>query len=288
MESDNNIYYVYCISNNIDDKMYIGYTKRFDDRMREHCKSKYYIGNAIRKHGKKNFTFQKLLWFYSEAEAKDAEKLMISELNTLAPIGYNEAEGGCGNPLAGADEEKRKEWKQRKSEGYLNMTSDENVLWRKRQSEGHKKRSPEVESLRRERISEGHKKRSHEAKALAKQRQKETNDKKSPQEEILRRKRISEAYDKKSPEAKALWRKNISEGHTSMNSEKDALWRERLSKAASGSKNHRYVYLSPEQEDFIREQKKSGLPACKIPQPFFKRFDIKIGSTVIRRILNSL
>jgi group I intron endonuclease len=135
MESDNNIFYVYCISNNLDGKMYIGYTKRFERRMREHCKSKYYIGNAIRKHGKENFTFQKLLWFDTEAEAKDTEKCMISELNTLCPLGYNEAEGGRGNPMAGASEDKKKERSENIRKGLANMNSNAKALRRQRVSE---------------------------------------------------------------------------------------------------------------------------------------------------------
>ena len=49
MESDINIYYVYCISNNDDGKMYIGYTKRFEERMKKHCKADSVVGRAIRK-----------------------------------------------------------------------------------------------------------------------------------------------------------------------------------------------------------------------------------------------
>ena len=102
MESDNNIYYIYCISNNDDGKMYIGYTKKFEKRILEHCRSNFYIGNAIRKHGKENFTFQKLLWFATEQEAKDVEIFLINELNTLCPNGYNQAKGGSGgNTRAG-------------------------------------------------------------------------------------------------------------------------------------------------------------------------------------------
>jgi group I intron endonuclease len=235
MESDNNIYYIYCISNNDDGKMYIGYTKDFEKRKKEHCRSKYYIGCAIRKYGKENFTFQKLLWFATEKEAKDTEMGMIRELHTLCPLGYNVHEGGSGgNTMIGASEEKIKERGKNISKGLAKMTSEE-------------------EALRRERIGA----------------------------------RNRAARDKKSPQQKLLDNQRQSEGHKKRSLEQKLLESQRKSEAASGSNNPRYVHLAPEQELFIREQKKIGLGITKIPKTFFEKFDFKIGTTLIYRVLKS-
>ena len=191
--------------------------------MNEHCKSKQVIGHAIRKHGKENFTFQKLLWFDAdadaEAEAKDNEKFLISEMNTLAPRGYNEAEGGCGgDTMAGSDEKKRDRRCKRISEKaitrYKNMTTEE---------------------IRR--MSE----------------------------------RAKVAHENMTTEARTLMKKRMSENHADF----------------SGSKHPQYIHFTQEQETFIREQKKIGIPICKIPQYFFEKFDIKIGHGPISRVLKN-
>jgi hypothetical protein len=52
-----------------------------------------------------------------------------------------------------------------------------------------------------------------------------------------------------------------------------------------GSKNGRYVHLTQEQELFIKEKQNERMYLKDIPKPFFETFGIKIGHTVIGRIL---
>jgi group I intron endonuclease len=154
MESDNNIYYVYCISNNLDGKMYIGYTKRFESRMKTHCKANSVVGRAIRKHGIENFKFEKLCRFTSKEEACNTEIFMISELHTLCPLGYNVAEGGSGgNMMAGADEEKIRKRNENIGKVRLKMNIKEKENIYKKIKKTNAKKSDEEKSLEIERLS---------------------------------------------------------------------------------------------------------------------------------------
>lgn len=84
---------IYLITNNIDGKRYIGKTqKTMEDRWYQHCKNaeygiNTYLYNAIRKHGKDNFTVEFLC-----NGLNDEEILMIE---THAPE-YNMTRGGDG------------------------------------------------------------------------------------------------------------------------------------------------------------------------------------------------
>lgn len=100
--------YIYCITNKINGKQYIGQTSRnLDVRWDEHIramkniKSKStYIHESMRKHGIINFSItliavltsddkNKLLYILNEEEIK-----YIASYNSLRPNGYNECEGG--------------------------------------------------------------------------------------------------------------------------------------------------------------------------------------------------
>ena len=250
MESDINIYYVYCISNNDDGKMYIGYTKQFERRIKDHCKSEKVIGRAIRKHGKENFTFQKLLWFDTEAKAKDTERYIISELNTLCPFGYNVHEGGSGgNTMAGANEEKKKERNENISKGvkeaYIKMTPQEIKEWKNNLKEGHSKRSLKEEALRREKISKAQAKRTPQEKAKSIEKQLKTKANKSDEEKAQSIKRRLETIENKTQDEK----------------EKTKI---KKSKSCSGQNNPRYIYLTLEQKSFVKEKRNEGLSYKKI------------------------
>ena len=93
--------YIYKITNKIDKKMYIGQTKRKNPLVR--WKSHLYdcarnrgcpvLGNAMRKHGIDSFEFEILIECPDE-ECNTLEIKYISDLNTLAPNGYNAHIGG--------------------------------------------------------------------------------------------------------------------------------------------------------------------------------------------------
>lgn len=98
------MYYVYCITNLIDNKKYIGITTNdIEIRFKQHIKeakqgSERYLCRAIRKYGESNFKVEKI------DETNDIEKLKkleikyIDEYNTFSNYGqgYNMTKGGDG------------------------------------------------------------------------------------------------------------------------------------------------------------------------------------------------
>lgn len=91
----NDIYKIYKITNNINDKVYIGQTKQnLERRFAQHCVSKHLIGKALRKHGSENFTIETLLVSDSLDYVNLMEVEVIKAYETLAPKGYNLASGG--------------------------------------------------------------------------------------------------------------------------------------------------------------------------------------------------
>lgn len=90
---------VYLITNTITNKKYIGITTRnISDRFKEHCKANSYIGRAIRKYGKNNFSIEVLDMAHSKEELFDLEVKYISSYNSYRG-GYNQTVGGDGANL---------------------------------------------------------------------------------------------------------------------------------------------------------------------------------------------
>jgi group I intron endonuclease len=89
------VYFVYKITNKLDNKSYIGKTNNLKRRFNQHIKHKpakghnSYISNVIKKYGKDNFVFEVL------EESLDAEYIStkeyeyIQKYNTVSPNGYN-------------------------------------------------------------------------------------------------------------------------------------------------------------------------------------------------------
>jgi group I intron endonuclease len=80
-------------------KSYIGQTKDYDKRCNQHklstgCRA---INSAINKYGWDNFTHEILIEGLSLDEANRWEEVLIKELNTLAPNGYNLRTGGANS-----------------------------------------------------------------------------------------------------------------------------------------------------------------------------------------------
>lgn len=86
-----NKFYVYIITNNINDKVYIGQTtKPVDKRFAEHCSYRYSkIGKAIREIGKEHFSIHILDDSCKDLDSLTAtEKIYIEKYNSIEN-GYN-------------------------------------------------------------------------------------------------------------------------------------------------------------------------------------------------------
>lgn len=93
------MYYIYQITNMINQKNYIGQTNNIVKRWSNHrCISNpnMVIAQAIKKYGVENFKFEILLSGLTKEEANEKEINYIKEKNSLVPNGYNVSKGGQG------------------------------------------------------------------------------------------------------------------------------------------------------------------------------------------------
>lgn len=87
--------FIYCITNLINGKKYVGQTKKtIQQRFSRHCWKSEVNKNmpitlAIAKYGKDNFRVEKLLQCTTQEELDAAEIRFALELNTFSPNGYN-------------------------------------------------------------------------------------------------------------------------------------------------------------------------------------------------------
>lgn len=91
---------IYKITNVITGQLYVGKThrtinERFSDHKRNSKKGTTYLYSAMRVYGIENFIIS-LLEECNETVSSEREIFWISELKSLAPIGYNMSEGGIG------------------------------------------------------------------------------------------------------------------------------------------------------------------------------------------------
>lgn len=92
--------FIYKITNLITGQLYIGKThrtinERFADHRRNSKKGTTYLYTAMRKYGVKNFSIS-LIEECDSNIINEREIFWIAQLNSLAPLGYNMAEGGNG------------------------------------------------------------------------------------------------------------------------------------------------------------------------------------------------
>ena len=96
--------YVYKITNNINNKVYIGITNNYKKRWSneknnpKNPKNQQVITQAIAKYGKDNFTFELLFSNLTIEEACQKEQELIFEYDCLIPKGYNVDKGGKYHP----------------------------------------------------------------------------------------------------------------------------------------------------------------------------------------------
>lgn len=86
--------YIYCITNNINGKQYVGLTTRTVNESKSYYGSGIHIKRAIKKYGKVNFSKDILEEITDEDKLSTCEQYWITELNTISPNGYNLTDGG--------------------------------------------------------------------------------------------------------------------------------------------------------------------------------------------------
>ena len=96
---NNNIYgYIYCITNKINNKKYIGLTtQRLQSRFSQHKKqpTNSHLKNSFNKYGIDNFTFSEIDFAVNKEDLEEKEKYYIDLYNTLSrEYGYNIRDGG--------------------------------------------------------------------------------------------------------------------------------------------------------------------------------------------------
>ena len=143
---------IYCITNKINGKNYIGQTINMRARTNAHKRgaSNSYIDRSIKKHGKENFSFSIIENFVPECDLNKKERFYINKFNTLNPNGYNLTPGGESlrgkdNPMYGKRGINSPIYGIKRSEAMKRKISEANKrrgAWteetRKRASESHK------------------------------------------------------------------------------------------------------------------------------------------------------
>ncbi len=132
--------HIYMIRNKINEKIYIGQTTRpIEVRLEEHRTGKnsgcVAIYNAVKKYGWENLEKD---WYECPNEDLNFdEEILVREMGTLSPNGYNLKEGGGSR---GRDSE---ETKQKKREAHLGKTHNEETKLKQRESSLGKPKSDE-------------------------------------------------------------------------------------------------------------------------------------------------
>lgn len=89
--------HIYLITNIINHKRYVGQTTRsVTQRFEEHSKADTYLGSAIRKYGRENFTISIIDTAHSDQELNLKEIHWIEEFRAFGTAGYNLTNGGEG------------------------------------------------------------------------------------------------------------------------------------------------------------------------------------------------
>ena len=97
--------FIYCITNSINNKKYIGKTvKTIEERFKQHCSeytkercNKRPLYTAMKKYGIQNFSISCLESVTNVNELSDREIYWIKKLNTYGHNGYNATKGGDGS-----------------------------------------------------------------------------------------------------------------------------------------------------------------------------------------------
>lgn len=89
---------IYIATNKANGKQYVGLTKHFKRRLREHLRAERdnAFHGAIRKYGVNGFVFSEICSAFDFEAACDLERMFIKQHGTMVPTGYNLTSGGEG------------------------------------------------------------------------------------------------------------------------------------------------------------------------------------------------
>jgi group I intron endonuclease len=120
----NKSWFIYCITNAINGKIYIGQSadcpRRWQAHKRDSAKENpiSVISKAIKKYGIQNFSFEVIAYCKSWENANETETLLVKQYNSLVPNGYNVSNGGYNAPRS-------EEWKKSLSAWHASLSPEE-------------------------------------------------------------------------------------------------------------------------------------------------------------------
>ncbi len=141
---NNKIYYIYCLQNTENNKIYIGQTINLKTRMYYHktCKKPYPLYNSIRKYGWNKFKYQILETHDNLEDCNEAETFYISMLNSQnREIGYNISPGGDGHIGKPAWNKGLKGWFKQSDEHKIKLLLSDGAKGSKRSNSFKKRQS---------------------------------------------------------------------------------------------------------------------------------------------------
>jgi group I intron endonuclease len=103
-------YAIYVVTNIVNAKQYVGITKNFCRRTKEHKNmhgDSLALYSAFKKYGIQNFVFTHIADAFDKECACVIEQLLIKEKNTIAPNGYNMTSGGDGGFFVSEESRKK-------------------------------------------------------------------------------------------------------------------------------------------------------------------------------------
>ena len=134
---------IYKITNLLNNKIYVGQTKRtLEERMSEHCrKDKLPVDYAIKKYGIENFSVEILDTAETEQELDQKEMKWVAFYNCVTPNGYNLTKGSRKTIGYKHTKEAKEKMKKARSTAYLGSG---NPFYGKHHSEEQKKKWGEI------------------------------------------------------------------------------------------------------------------------------------------------
>jgi len=140
--------YIYCITNLVDGKKYVGETMYPEDRWSQHKRNinrtldkvkQHPLVNAIRKYGANNFTFEVVAKYDSAEEALSHENYWIDHFQSrVTQHGYNLKDGGRGGSVFAestlAKMSKQRKGKKASDRARNNMSASSKAAWARRRA----------------------------------------------------------------------------------------------------------------------------------------------------------